>query len=90
MTDPTSAGKPAVNQLAAAYAAHPERFVKGRPRPADLPTAVWINPPAKKTTAQDATGTVIVTSDGLRVGHIPDASDQSSIMMTDVGASAYG
>ena len=31
--------------LAAAYAAHPERFVKGRPHPADLPTAVWINPP---------------------------------------------
>jgi putative transposase len=38
--------------LAAAYAAHPERFVKGRPQPAELPTAVWINPPAKNTTAQ--------------------------------------
>ena len=36
--------------LAAAYAAHPERFVNGRPRPADLPTAVWINPPAKNAT----------------------------------------
>ena len=36
--------------LAAAYAAHPERFVKGRPQPADLPTAVWINPPAKNAT----------------------------------------
>jgi len=34
--------------LAAAYAAHPERFVKGRPRLADLPTAVWINPPSRK------------------------------------------
>jgi putative transposase len=40
--------------LATAYAAHPERFVKGRPQPADLPTAVWINPPGKTTTAQDA------------------------------------
>ncbi len=40
--------------LTAAYAAHPERFVKGRPQPADLPTAVWINPPVKKATAQDA------------------------------------
>ena len=29
--------------LTAAYAAHPERFVKGRPQPADLPQAVWIN-----------------------------------------------
>jgi putative transposase len=32
--------------LAAAYAAHPERFVRGVPQPAPLPTAVWINPPA--------------------------------------------
>ena len=28
-----------------AYAAHPERFVKGAPVPAQLPVAVWINPP---------------------------------------------
>jgi len=40
--------------LAAAYARHPERFVKGQPQPPDLPTAVWINPPVKKTTAEDA------------------------------------
>lgn len=32
--------------LAAAYAAHPERFVNGPPEPAPLPTAAWINPPA--------------------------------------------
>jgi putative transposase len=31
--------------LTAAYAAHPERFVKDAPRPPALPTAVWINPP---------------------------------------------
>ena len=31
--------------LAAAYAAHPERFVAGLPRPPALPTAVWINKP---------------------------------------------
>jgi putative transposase len=31
--------------LAAAYAAHPERFVKGAPRLQPLQTAVWINPP---------------------------------------------
>lgn len=30
--------------LAAAYGAHPERFVKDGPRRADLPQAVWINP----------------------------------------------
>ena len=32
--------------LAAAHAAMPERFVRGVPRPPDLPTAAWINPPA--------------------------------------------
>jgi len=31
--------------LAAVYAAHPERFVRRVPRPAEPPTAVWINPP---------------------------------------------
>jgi hypothetical protein len=31
--------------LAAAYAAHPERFPHGPPRPGTLPTAVWINKP---------------------------------------------
>ncbi len=33
--------------LTAAYAAHPERFVRRPPRPPALPTAVWINPPAR-------------------------------------------
>lgn len=32
--------------LSAAYAAHPERFVRGLPRPPQLPTAVWIDRPA--------------------------------------------
>jgi putative transposase len=31
--------------LAAAYAQHPERFVRRAPRPAEPPKAVWINPP---------------------------------------------
>lgn len=31
--------------LDGAYAAHPERFVRKRPEPPPLPTAVWINPP---------------------------------------------
>jgi putative transposase len=34
--------------LAAAYARHPERFVHGTPMPPALPTAVWINPPARQ------------------------------------------
>ena len=31
--------------LQAAYLLHPERFVRGRPKPPTPPTAVWINPP---------------------------------------------
>ena len=31
--------------LAAAYTAHPERFVRGLPQPPALPSEVWINPP---------------------------------------------
>lgn len=31
--------------LLAAYAAHPERFVRGLPTPPDLPSEVWINKP---------------------------------------------
>ena len=36
--------------LEAAWADHPERFVRGIPRPNPLPDAVWINPPATSTT----------------------------------------
>jgi putative transposase len=32
--------------LQAAYAAHPERFVCGEPKPLSLPTEVWINKPS--------------------------------------------
>jgi putative transposase len=34
--------------LAHAYAAHPERFVKGLPRAEPVPTQVWINKPRKE------------------------------------------
>ena len=37
--------------LQAAYARTPERFVKGIPCPAQLPAAVWINPPTSRTAA---------------------------------------
>jgi putative transposase len=32
--------------LQAAYVAHPERFVRGEPKPPSLPTEVWINKPS--------------------------------------------
>ena len=72
--------------LAAAYAAHPERFVKGRSQPADLPRAVWINPPAKNTAAQDAPGTTIVIMDDLRVDQSRDADDHVAVMIVDRNA----
>jgi putative transposase len=34
--------------LDAAYRAHPERFVGGRPTPPQLPDEVWINPPERE------------------------------------------
>jgi putative transposase len=36
--------------LDAAYAAHPERFVRNPPQPPTLPTAAWINRPEETTT----------------------------------------
>ena len=62
-----------------AYAAHPERFVSGPPRPETLPTAVWINPPSE-TTRQDAPGPTTGTPDDAqhavvaRPGHPLDRS----------------
>ena len=44
--------------LNVAYAAHPERFVKGRPIPPALPIAVWINPP--KSAAEPAVAVAAV------------------------------
>lgn len=40
--------------LAAAYAAHPERFVRRAPTPAALPEAVWINPPKTPPATEEA------------------------------------
>ena len=39
--------------LAAAFAAHPERFPHGQPKPAEPADAVWINPP-KPSAAEPA------------------------------------
>jgi len=63
--------------LAAAYAAHPDRFVNGLPQPAALPQAVWINPPPKNTTAQDALRSTIGNRDDLQVAPIFTAEELS-------------
>ena len=36
-----------------AYTANPERFVKKSPNPPNKPTAVWINPPVRKTESKE-------------------------------------
>jgi len=71
--------------LNAAYAAHPERFVKGCPQPADLPSSVWINPP-KKTTAEDPPGATIVTVDDPWVDPISPAPDYDAVSIINVTA----
>ena len=67
--------------LAAAYTAHPERFVNGPPRAADLPTAVWINPPVKTPARQDAPGTTIVLSDDQPVATIHGPADDVGLVI---------
>jgi len=39
--------------LVAAHDAHPERFVRQAPRPPQLPTAAWINPPRPATDSEE-------------------------------------
>jgi putative transposase len=73
--------------LAVAYAEHPERFVNGRPQPADLPAAVWINPPVKKPTADDAPGTTIVNPVDLQHPLNCRPSEASTTTATALGAS---
>jgi putative transposase len=52
--------------LSAAYAAHPERFVRKPPQPPVLPHAVWINPPKEASASQDRAGATISTVDDRR------------------------
>ena len=48
--------------LRAAWAAHPDRFVSGEPKPKPLPEAVWINPPTPTLTTQEIALQLIPTS----------------------------
>ena len=49
------------------FGAHPERFVKGTPKPPEIPSAAWINPPTTKTTHQIGAQATSETSDDLQV-----------------------
>lgn len=54
--------------LEEAYRAHPERFVRGTPRPIPLPQAVWINPPP----VTEAPSQKASEADVLRFSGVPE------------------
>ena len=72
--------------LLTAYARHPERFVRQPPRPPILPDAAWINPPAKETTLQAASGSTIENRDDVWVPPDPgpDAPPSLEPKLTEV------
>ena len=60
--------------LATAFAKHPERFPNGMPLPKAVPTAVWINPPARR--------------DDVPAGENPVAQASSEVAIVDPGATS--
>jgi putative transposase len=53
--------------LQAAYHKNPERFVQGPPKPPELPTEVWINPPKKS--AKDTQETILAAAESCPQVH---------------------
>ena len=68
-----------------AYAAHPERFVKGPPSPLQLPKQAWINPPLKRSPDQNPTettnNTLVETTPGIWAA-VQESELQISILTT--------
>ncbi len=73
--------------LSTAYVAHPERFVRGRPRAGRVPEAVWINPPAGRSAergleaAIESDPTITVVPSGVPVSR----GEQRSVPLTREG-----
>ena len=73
--------------LAAAYAAHPERFVAGLPRPPALPTEVWINKPtAPLAEPKCDSDPEVVTNFALRAPNSPAADSTHTQVSPRIGA----
>ena len=79
--------------LADAFARHPERFANGQPKPKAVPTAVWINPPAKRadaappenTMTQESREIAIVNPGGsVEVVFERDQDDRSNLMSEEL------
>ncbi len=52
--------------LQRAYEVHPERFVKGAPKPVPLPSAVWINPPKESSQARSKAAEAVVLAETVQ------------------------
>jgi putative transposase len=64
--------------LLQAHRAHPERFVRGTPRPPVLPLQAWINPPPEKTKPQEAAGATFSDSSIPEVPPVSGSRDEFS------------
>jgi putative transposase len=72
--------------LAAAYSAHPERFVGGQPRPPTLPTEVWINrPKAALVEPKRDSQPEVVTNLAFRAPHSPTADSTHTQVSPRIG-----
>jgi putative transposase len=67
--------------LERAYAAHPERFVKGPPTTPPLATAVWINPPGATCGVADSSPSLL-TEPVVNV-HLDDTYVSTTLLLTD-------
>lgn len=63
--------------LAAAYAEHPERFVRGQPRALRAPTATWINPPKTSSAGRQDGPPSCATKEPVGCGGAPPAQEQT-------------
>lgn len=69
--------------LAAAHAAHPERFPRGVPTPGTLPPAVWINKPARYACEQEREHPEGSHGDGITTPRAWTAPDPAALRSGD-------
>lgn len=71
--------------LDAAYAAHPERFVGGRPTPPKAPEVVWINRPRDSQTTIDLAGSAGSNKEpeAQNVSRMPEGKAKRSLDVTE-------
>ncbi len=73
-----------------AYRAHPERFVRGQPQPAELPAAVWINPPPSPTESSTPDVAQRASAAGLHYTNPCRTEDRATLRSDPSAAPADG